>query len=515
MARALRTILVAALALTACGLVAAAAQAAFPGTNGKLAFTSARNGFPSDSDLHTMASDGSAQTRITSLDGDELYPSWSPDGGKLLFEHNAGSRPDVWIANADGSGAQQLTEDPAGDYHPAWSPNGAKIVFASDRDAAQGTSDLFIMNTDGSGEANITNTPAVNEDYPSWSPDGARIAFSRDGDIYTANSDGTSLAALTATPATDVEPDWSPDGNQIAFRTGYTANDEIWKMNANGTGQTNLTNNGSTVDERPSWSPAGDKIAFVRGAFNNADVYVMNPDGTSVTRLTNNAFVDGQAAWQPIPLPAPTGYARPKGAGPLKMALVPGYRPCKFPNRTHGLPLDSPSCNPPKLMSRYLTLGSPDANGQPANMFATFSARPIVGDPTTPADEADVNIHIAITDVRNRDLSDYTGNLRVRAAYRRQTDRDNNVTTGGGTDAATSTDAAWAFTANCTATASATIGSTCAYWTSIDAVTPGVIREGKRAVLQYGKIEVWDGGPDGNWQTQDNDLFLTQGVFVP
>ena len=516
MSRAARTLLLALATLTACGLLPAAVQAAFPGTNGKVAFTSARNGFPADSDLYTMGADGSAQTRITSLERDELYPSWSPDGTKLVFERNAGLRPDVWSANADGSNRRQLTTDAAGDFHPAWSPNGAKIVFASDRDAAQGTADLFVMNADGTGQVNITSTPGVNEDYPSWSPDGAQIAFSRDGDIYTASPDGSSLAALTQTPAIDVEPDWSPDGNQIVFRTGFSANDEIWKMNANGTGQVNLTNNGSLVDERPSWSPAGDKIVFVRGAFDNADVYVMNANGSGVTRLTNNTFLDTQAAWQPIPAPAAAGYPRPKGAGPMRAALVPAYRPCKYPNRRHGPPLDHPSCSPPKLMSRYLTLGSPDANGKVANMFATFSSRPIVGDPTTPADEADVNIHIAITDVRRRsDLSDYSGELRVRAAYRRQTDRDNNVTAGGGNDAGTSTDAAWAFTVNCVPTASTSVGSTCAYWTSIDAVTPGVIREGRRAILEYGKFEVWDGGADNRWQTQDNDLFLTQGLFVP
>ncbi len=145
--------MVAAVVLTACALAPAAVQAAFPGTNGKLAFSSARDGFPADSDLYTMAGDGAAQTRITSFDGDELFPSWSKDGTKIVFERNPGLRPDVWVANADGSNATQLTQDAAGDYHPAWAPSGAKIVFASDRDDAQGTSDLFVMNADGSAEA--------------------------------------------------------------------------------------------------------------------------------------------------------------------------------------------------------------------------------------------------------------------------------------------------------------------------------------------------------------------------
>ena len=107
------------------------------------------------------------------------------------------------------------------------------------------------------------------------------IAFSRDGDIYTMTPAGTDLARLTTAAADEFEPDWAPDSRQIVYRTGTNSNDEIWKMNSNGTAQTNLTNNGSLVDEAPVWSPAGDKIAFIRDAFKNAEVYTMNPDGTA------------------------------------------------------------------------------------------------------------------------------------------------------------------------------------------------------------------------------------------
>jgi hypothetical protein len=46
-------------------------------------------------------------------------------------------------------------------------------------------------------------------------------------------------------------------------------------------------------------------------------------------------------------------------------------------------------------------------------------------------------------------------------------------------------------------------------------VAPGVIREGDRAIWQLGRMEVWDGGPDGDVDTADNSLFATQGLFVP
>jgi hypothetical protein len=52
--------------------------------------------------------------------------------------------------------------------------------------------------------------------------------------------------------------------------------------------------------------------------------------------------------------------------------------------------------------------------------------------------------------------------------------------------------------------------------TSVDAVTPGAIKEGERAIWALDKARVFDGGPDGDADTASgNTQFLTQGVFVP
>ena len=59
------------------------------------------------------------------------------------------------------------------------------------------------------------------------------------------------------------DPSWSPDGEKIAFdRSDFTGESrEIYVMNADGSGQTRLTNN-NAVDRDPSWSPDGEKIAL-------------------------------------------------------------------------------------------------------------------------------------------------------------------------------------------------------------------------------------------------------------
>ena len=67
----------------------------------------------------------------------------------------------------------------------------------------------------------------------------------------------------------------------------------------------------------------------------------------------------------------------------------------------------------------------------------------------------------------------------------------------------------------CLATGSATIGSTCSLTTTADAVAPGTVLEGRRAVWELGVIRVIDGGSDGVVSTTPNTTFARQGVFVP
>jgi Tol biopolymer transport system component len=506
------------LAVAACSMFGAVkAEAAFPGANGKIAFTSGRNGGYS---IFTMNGDGSNQTQITGPAGNiiaDSQPTWSPDGTKIAFQSFRDHNSEIYVMNPDGTNQTRITNSSAADAEPAWSPDGTKIVFEMVIDS---NFEIFTMNADGTNQTRLT-TNTTRDVAPAWSPDGTKIAFQtlRDGnsEIYTMNADGTNQAPITNNPAEDADPSWSPDGTRIAFdsdRDGSSGFSQIYTMNADGTNQTQLTDLTDAV--LPSWSPDGTRIAFQAFPTGQYEVYTMNADGTNQTRHTTNTLFDGWTDWQPIPY---TGYPRPKGATPLRVPFVPAFTACTAPgNRTHGAPLAFPSCAPPVQESSYLTVGTPDANGAAANSTGSMLIK---------VTASDIITKLTITDVRCRpgtDASvcgtpnaaggpDYTGEIQANMTIR-ITDHYNGPALN---EAATVQDLPNPISATCASTGDTSLGSTCTVTACATCVGPPRSDiPGQRTVVGISQVGVYDGGSDGLASTSgDNTLFMNQGIFIP
>ncbi len=143
---------------------------------------------------------------------------------------------------------------------------------------------------------------------------GPVIAFTSDRDgneeIYKMNEDGSNQTNLTKNAARDHQAAVSPDGSKIAFvstRAGEGPwNPEIYVMNADGSNQQRITRNDESngyyraVDEAPAWSPDGTKLAFMSQRNGNPEIYTMDADtGDNVENLTNNQAYDTGPSWSP------------------------------------------------------------------------------------------------------------------------------------------------------------------------------------------------------------------------
>jgi TolB protein len=123
------------------------------------------------------------------------YPSWSPDGTRIVFDGNTG----LYIVEADGASEPRLIPGTSNQYTtPAWSPDGSLIAFALRRADHY---DIAVIRPEGGGVRLLTNSPtltrASNNVAPAWSPDGRQVVFLSDRDgswqLYTVDIDGRNL----------------------------------------------------------------------------------------------------------------------------------------------------------------------------------------------------------------------------------------------------------------------------------------------------------------------------------
>lgn len=131
-----------------------------------------------------------------------------------------------------------------------------RIVFAARH---EGVSNLYSMDPDGTGLSQLTDHPGE-ESYPAWSPDRTRIAFIRDEQLWVMNSNGTGATQLGSATA---GLSWSPDGTRIVVSAPHP---DISRLGLRVVTLETATSSWLTSDEsvadlrHPDWSPDGERI---------------------------------------------------------------------------------------------------------------------------------------------------------------------------------------------------------------------------------------------------------------
>ena len=221
---------------------------------------------------------------------------------------------DIYLMAPDGSSPTRLTfggadlvvgGPPYNSTGADWSHSKKLIAFQSNR--LGGPPQLYLMNADGSEPQVLVSIPR-GAAFPSFSLSGNDLCFHSwtmpRRDIYVVNADGTGLTNLTSPDRTPGETgvagdnfrcDWSSKSNAIAFNSNrhdpegtpvLDRNDEIYVMNADGSNPVRLTD-APGADVNPEWSPKGDRIVFESNRTGMPEIWVMDGDGGNQRRLTN------------------------------------------------------------------------------------------------------------------------------------------------------------------------------------------------------------------------------------
>jgi Tol biopolymer transport system component/streptogramin lyase len=335
----------AAAVLVGCLLVASErVEAAFVGTNGRVAFQSERNG---NWEIYAMNPDGSGQSRLTDNRAWEGEPAVSPDGQRIAFvtdRHGGPDHEEIYVMDAadsdnDGNGDNplRLTDDTTPDWSPAFSPEGTKIAY---QHYADGDSEIFVMNSDGTGPPiRLTNNDLF-DGVPVFSANGTEIYFctDRDGDpnqrteLYAmdvrdidGDGNGEDQRELFGDPAIDYfAAAISPDDKKLAYQDYRDRDSEIYLRDLDGSGTpTRLTTN-STWDGLPAFSPDGKKLVFGSDRDLGPDqeeIYTMDivdadndGNGDNQNRLTEDTTSDYEPDWGPLLPEAPPAFLREWGS---------------------------------------------------------------------------------------------------------------------------------------------------------------------------------------------------------
>jgi TolB protein len=203
----------------------------------------------------------------------------SPDGNKIVFIRNDG----LWVMDVNGGGLQQVIVSTGNIHYVAWAPDSNQVL------CQDGGGAFYIVKISG----DIPQHVGGGLHGADWSPDGGWFALRRGGLAKRAVSGGPEFV-LDPSTGCGAYPAWSPDGTRIA----YTKNGDIFVINADGSGQTRLTDH-PAGDWGPRWSPDGNKIVFTTDRDGNKEIYVMNPDGSNQVNLTNSADDEWQPTWAP------------------------------------------------------------------------------------------------------------------------------------------------------------------------------------------------------------------------
>ena len=252
--------------------------------------------------LAMMDQDGANLRRLTNGDHLVLTPRFNPKSQQITYMSYAGRKPRVYLYNIE-TGQREIVGDFQGmTFAPRFSPDGRQVIMSWQREG-DGNANIYTMDLRSRKIRRLTNTPAI-DTGPSFSPDGQQIVFESDRggsqQIYVMNADGSGQRRISFGNGRYSTPVWSPRGDMIAFTKMLSRRFLIGVMRKDGSGERILTE--GYHNEGPTWSPNGRVLLFFResrGERGGPQLWSVDLTGYNERHMETSNFAS-DPAWSPL-----------------------------------------------------------------------------------------------------------------------------------------------------------------------------------------------------------------------